>query len=107
MAVQFHLCPHERDGIDADVTVSNFFALTAEEIRELLQMILDDNTPEKAGKVARRLMQGIKGVTCPPQETGPIAKRINEVGYLLSKFQCGRRRLNQELVDEFERILDY
>lgn len=107
MAVQFHLCPHERDGIDDETTVSNYFALNSDEIMELLQMVLDDNTPETAAKVAGRLMQGIKGITCPTPDGGPISECINEVGELVNKLRFGRRRLNQQLIDEFERILDY
>lgn len=71
-------CKHERENISTGRTVSDYQPLSKDEIASLL---LTASTADHrlANQIQIRLTQGIRGILCPRQIDGEVARRSAEL----------------------------
>ncbi len=70
-------CLHETHGVPTSCTVADYHPLTFTEMRDYILLAFNDNS--KAAAVQVRLNQGIKGIVCPHEIEGPVAKKSAEL----------------------------
>ena len=99
---RYHIeCTHEHDE-----QIPDYYPLTKEEIAELLSTayqahILKDSFTTSSIQV--RLDQGIRGIMCPREIDGPVAKRESQLDSLFVKNV--HRGADPELVQQFYQLM--
>lgn len=82
-------CGHEPGQGSGELTVlRDYYPLSRDEIKKLLDMAASD--PESASEIQVRLVQGIKGMTCPRPVTGPVAQKMGKLERIfVDRFHLG------------------
>lgn len=88
-------CLHESKNFGWNVFVSDFHQLSHYDVVSLLsdtrQILRDlevnaDAKAQELNDIQDRLVQGIAGITCPPQVHGPVGKKRNDLVDLYREF---------------------
>lgn len=105
MRVQLYPCKHLTGEVpDWTEKVEDYHPLSREEIAELLEAAAHTENTRHTAEIQDRLIQGIKGMTCPRRVDGPVAKRMFDLEWLFTS----KRRLGAtpDLLEKFDRIIN-
>jgi len=98
-------CPHELSGMDGDMSHPDHHPLTKRDIKNLLMHARQNGNYMTRNSILIRLVQGIKGYTCPGPIMGHIAGLESMITGLFMSYH--KERPTKQLVNQMYNLMNF